>query len=125
MAKRLVMLTGSLGLMLFVTEQYIQPTIDNSLKPLRDMVGRGWETGGRAAVRGTAAWIGRARRSHAASPMQPALVGAHLLCIACWLAMMWGRMPEALAFTTTTLPLHPLLLPDAPPRTGCACWSAC
>lgn len=37
MAKRLVMLTGSLGLMLFVTEQYIQPTIDNSLKPLRDM----------------------------------------------------------------------------------------
>lgn len=40
MAKRLLMLTGSLGLMLFVTEQYIQPTIDNSLRPLRAMVRR-------------------------------------------------------------------------------------
>jgi diacylglycerol O-acyltransferase-1 len=37
MVKRLFMLTGSLGLMLFVTEQYIQPTIDNSLRPLRAM----------------------------------------------------------------------------------------
>ena len=38
MVKRLFMLTLSLGLMLFVTEQYIQPTIDNSLRPLREMV---------------------------------------------------------------------------------------
>lgn len=48
MAKRLVLLTGGLGLMLFVAEQYIQPTVDNSLRPLREMV-RAWR--GRAAHR--------------------------------------------------------------------------
>ncbi|KAI7841389.1 hypothetical protein COHA_005007 [Chlorella ohadii] len=37
MAKKLVQLSASLGLMLFVTEQYIQPTIDNSLRPMREM----------------------------------------------------------------------------------------
>lgn len=41
MAKKLVQLSASLGLMLFVTEQYIQPTIDNSLRPMREMVGGG------------------------------------------------------------------------------------
>ena len=47
MVKKLVMLTGSLGMMLFVTEQYIQPTIDNSMRPMQEMVGP-W-AGGRAA----------------------------------------------------------------------------
>ncbi|EFN50697.1 hypothetical protein CHLNCDRAFT_28812 [Chlorella variabilis] len=37
MAKKLLMLTGGLGLMLFSIEQYIQPTIDNSMRPLREM----------------------------------------------------------------------------------------
>ena len=40
MVKKLVMLTCSLSMMLFVTEQYIQPTIDNSLRPMREMVSR-------------------------------------------------------------------------------------
>lgn len=40
-AKKLLQLSGSLGLMLFVTEQYIQPTIDNSLRPMREMVSGG------------------------------------------------------------------------------------
>jgi hypothetical protein len=40
MVKKLVMLTCSLSMMLFVTEQYIQPTIDNSLRPMREMVRR-------------------------------------------------------------------------------------
>lgn len=38
MVKKLFMFTGGLGLMLFVTEQYIQPTIDNSMRPLKEMV---------------------------------------------------------------------------------------
>lgn len=37
MVKKLFMFTGGLGLMLFVTEQYIQPTIDNSMRPLKEM----------------------------------------------------------------------------------------
>lgn len=38
MVKKLLMLTGGLGLMLFFTEQYMQPTIDNSMRALQDMV---------------------------------------------------------------------------------------
>ncbi|PSC71143.1 Diacylglycerol O-acyltransferase 1 [Micractinium conductrix] len=37
MVKKLLMLTGGLGLMLFFTEQYMQPTIDNSMRALQDM----------------------------------------------------------------------------------------
>jgi hypothetical protein len=40
MVKRFFLMTGSLGLMLFVIEQYIQPTIDNSMRPLQQMVRR-------------------------------------------------------------------------------------
>eukprot|EP00887_Chlorella_sp_A99_P006596 scaffold3.g6596.t1 len=35
--KKLVMLGGALGMMLFILEQYMEPTIDNSLRPLRQM----------------------------------------------------------------------------------------
>ena len=35
--RRVVMLSAGLGMMLFITEQYIEPTIDNSIKPLQDM----------------------------------------------------------------------------------------
>ena len=33
----MAMLSAGLGMMLFITEQYIEPTIDNSIKPLQDM----------------------------------------------------------------------------------------
>ena len=36
--RRLVMLAAAMALMLFLMEQYIEPTIDNSLRPLRQMV---------------------------------------------------------------------------------------
>ena len=36
--RRLVMLAGALGMMLFIIEQYMEPTIDNSLRPLVEMV---------------------------------------------------------------------------------------
>ena len=35
--RRIAMLCLSLGLMLFIIEQYIEPTIDNSLRPLQEM----------------------------------------------------------------------------------------
>ena len=35
--RRVAMLSAGLGMMLFITEQYIEPTIDNSIKPLQDM----------------------------------------------------------------------------------------
>lgn len=35
--RRLVMLCGALGMMLFILEQYMEPTIDNSIRPLREM----------------------------------------------------------------------------------------
>jgi diacylglycerol O-acyltransferase-1 len=35
--RRVAMLSAGLGMMLFITEQYIEPTIDNSIKPLLDM----------------------------------------------------------------------------------------
>ena len=37
MLRRIAMFSGALGLMLFFFEQYIEPTIDNSLKPLQEM----------------------------------------------------------------------------------------
>lgn len=36
--RRVFMLSTGLGMMLFIIEQYIEPTIDNSIKPLQDMV---------------------------------------------------------------------------------------
>jgi hypothetical protein len=36
--RRIVMLSAGLGMMLFFFEQYIEPTIDNSMKPLQEMV---------------------------------------------------------------------------------------
>lgn len=36
--RRMLMFMASLGWMLFITEQYIEPTIENSLKPLQEMV---------------------------------------------------------------------------------------
>ena len=36
--RRICMMCASLALMLFIMEQYIEPTIDNSLKPLQEMV---------------------------------------------------------------------------------------
>lgn len=35
--RKIAMLSAGLGMMLFITEQYIEPTIDNSIKPLQDM----------------------------------------------------------------------------------------
>ncbi len=35
--RRIAMLSAGLGMMLFITEQYIEPTIDNSIKPIQDM----------------------------------------------------------------------------------------
>ncbi|KAI8108683.1 hypothetical protein M9435_005100 [Picochlorum sp. BPE23] len=35
--RRIVMLSAGLGMMLFFFEQYIEPTIDNSMKPLQEM----------------------------------------------------------------------------------------
>lgn len=38
MLRRVLMLSLGLGMMLFILEQYIEPTIDNSIKPMQDMV---------------------------------------------------------------------------------------
>jgi diacylglycerol O-acyltransferase-1 len=38
--RRLAFLCAALGLQLFIMEQYIEPTIDNSLRPLQEMVSR-------------------------------------------------------------------------------------
>ena len=96
MAKKLLMLTGGLGLMLFSIEQYIQPTIDNSMRPLREMVRGLLELSAVPGCPGQAACSVRWPCQCTAScrPLAAFLAASDLACLAPAPAQDWLRMLE-------------------------------